>query len=108
MAPKTDSRLTRDLMLDAVPYSSDNILFTREIWSPGGMMREIIEVPFPRAASKFLMSFFTLNISICVSLSSAIVMNNYYYVATILYFDVLDNWLLSSFHKKGFEPFLQY
>jgi hypothetical protein len=25
MAPKTDSRLTRDLMLDAVPYPSDNI-----------------------------------------------------------------------------------
>jgi hypothetical protein len=27
-------------------------------------MREIMEVPFPRAAWRFLISFFTLNISI--------------------------------------------
>lgn len=70
MAPRTERRLTRDLMLLAVPYSSLNILFTRDIWSPGGMIRDIIEVPFPRAACKFLISFFTLNISICLSVSS--------------------------------------
>jgi len=64
IAPRTERRLTRDLMLDAVPYSSESILLTREIWSPGGIMREIMEVPFPRAAWRFLISFFTLNISI--------------------------------------------
>eukprot|EP00878_Enallax_costatus_P030104 GHUV01032741.1.p1 GENE.GHUV01032741.1~~GHUV01032741.1.p1 ORF type:complete len:126 (+),score=21.66 GHUV01032741.1:537-914(+) len=31
MAPNTDSLFTRDLMLDAVPYSSPNIFCTREI-----------------------------------------------------------------------------
>ena len=34
MAPRTDSLLTLDLMLEAVPYSSANILETRDIWSP--------------------------------------------------------------------------
>ena len=33
-------------------------------------MSEIMEVPFPFAASRFLMSFLTLNISICWSSSS--------------------------------------
>lgn len=65
MAPRTERRLTRDLMLDAVPYSSESILLTREIWSPGGMMSDIMDVPFPRAACRFLISFLTLNISIC-------------------------------------------
>jgi len=65
IAPRTERRLTRDLILDAVPYSSESILLTREIWSPGGMMREIMDVPFPRAACRFLINFFTLNISIC-------------------------------------------
>ena len=79
--------LTLDLMLEAVPYSSANILDTREIctvnigvqaifmlsisfhfnveeilthaWSPGGMMREIMEVPLPLAASRDLISFLT-------------------------------------------------
>ena len=74
-------------MLEAVPYSSANILDTREIcseyggtrlrfscyqfhfsnveeilthaWSPGGMMREIMEVPLPLAASRDLISFLT-------------------------------------------------
>lgn len=45
MAPKTDKRLTRDLMFDAVPNSSANILLTREIWSFGGMINEIMLVP---------------------------------------------------------------
>jgi len=35
MADKTDSRLTRDLMLEAVPNSSANILAARETWSLG-------------------------------------------------------------------------
>lgn len=46
IAPRTDSLLTRDLIFDAVPNSSANILETLEIWSLGGMMRDIIEVPF--------------------------------------------------------------
>lgn len=70
MAPRTERRLTRDLILEAVPYSSESILLTREIWSPGGIMREIMEVPFPRAAWRFLISFFTLNISIFLFLGS--------------------------------------
>ena len=46
MAPSTDSLFTRDLILEAVPNSSANILLIREIWSLGGMMSEIIDVPF--------------------------------------------------------------
>ncbi len=46
MASSTERRLVRDLMLVAVPYSSASILFTRETWSRGGMMREIMLVPF--------------------------------------------------------------
>ena len=36
------------LIFDAVPNSSANILATREIWSFGGMIREIMLVPFLR------------------------------------------------------------
>jgi hypothetical protein len=36
-------------MLEAVPYSSASILAAREIWSLGGRMSEIIDVPFLRA-----------------------------------------------------------
>ena len=46
IAPSTDSLLTRDLILEAVPYSSASSLLTRAIWSFGGMIREIILVPF--------------------------------------------------------------
>ena len=112
MAPRTDSLFTRDLMLDAVPYSSANILDTRAIWSPdwynnkisfgwnlfdchfttakegqserftlirrlcatyklinipGGIMREIIDVPLPLAASRDLISFLTFQISTFLS-----------------------------------------
>lgn len=45
MAPKTESRFTLDLILDAVPNSSASILLTREIWSLGGIMSEIMLVP---------------------------------------------------------------
>ena len=45
MAPSTDRRFTRLLMFEAVPYSSANILATRDIWSLGGIMREIMLVP---------------------------------------------------------------
>ena len=62
IAASTERRLTRDLMLEAVPYSCVSIAETREIWSCadgelighrsqhfehtfGGMMREIMEVP---------------------------------------------------------------
>lgn len=57
MAPKTDKRLTRDLMFDAVPNSSANILLTREIWSFGGMINEIMLVPLLQRekANKFIL-----------------------------------------------------
>ena len=67
IAANTDNRLTRDLILDAVPYSCVNMAETREIWSCrirnerisnqrlvgithlyrtfGGMIRLIIDVP---------------------------------------------------------------
>ena len=61
IAPRTDRRFTRLLMLEAVPYSSESILLTREIWSPGGTIRLIIDVPLPLARVKFFISFFTLN-----------------------------------------------
>merc|ERR1719411_315112 len=73
IAPSTDSLLTLDLMLEAVPYSSANILDTREMhaWSPGGMIREIMEVPLPLAASRDLISFLTFQISTFLSACSA-------------------------------------
>ena len=46
IAPSTDSLFTLLLILDAVPYSSANIRLIRDIWSFGGMMREIMLVPF--------------------------------------------------------------
>lgn len=49
MAPNTDKRLTRDLIFDAVPNSSASILLTREIWSLGGIIKDIILVPFLKA-----------------------------------------------------------
>ena len=67
LLPKTDNLLTLDLMLEAVPYSSANILLTRLIWSPGGIMREIMEVPLPRAACNDLMSFLIFQISTFLS-----------------------------------------
>ena len=45
IAPSTDRRFTLDLMFDAVPNSSANILATLEIWSFGGMISEIMLVP---------------------------------------------------------------
>merc|ERR1719210_1705604 len=54
MAPNTDNLVTRDLIEEAVPYSSANIFVTRLISSLGGMINEIIEVPEPLAAFKVL------------------------------------------------------
>ena len=45
MAPRTESLLTLLLMFEAVPNSSANIFVTREIWSLGGMINEIMLVP---------------------------------------------------------------
>ena len=56
MAFNTDNRFTRDLMFEAVPISSVNILFTKFTCPFGGMTREIIEVPFPRASVKPLIN----------------------------------------------------
>lgn len=51
MAPSTLCLLTRDFMFDAVPYSSANIFDTLAIWSLGGMMSEIMLVPFLKVKS---------------------------------------------------------
>ncbi|PKI65604.1 hypothetical protein CRG98_013997 [Punica granatum] len=57
MAPSTDCRFTGLLKFEAVPYSSPSIFVTRDIWSRGGRMSEIMLVPFPRAASGASISF---------------------------------------------------
>lgn len=75
--------LTRDLMLDAVPYSVVNILAVWEIWDPitsqterlrvnkenvrGGRMRVIHEVPAPRELASMVRSF--LYFQICYRVS---------------------------------------
>ena len=51
MASSTDWRFTRDLMFDAVPYSSASIFAAIEICDFGGRMSEIMEVPLLRAAT---------------------------------------------------------
>ena len=56
MAANTDRRFTRDLILEAVPYSCVNMVENCEICDFGGMTRLIIEVPAPRAESSCLMS----------------------------------------------------
>lgn len=43
----------------------------REIWSLGGMIREIMLVPFPRAASRLFMSLFIFHISTFLSAESS-------------------------------------
>lgn len=65
MAPRTDRRFTRDLMLEAVPNSSANILATRGIWSFGGMMSEIILVPLLQQTGRKYFNKDKLNISFC-------------------------------------------
>jgi len=49
MAPSTDWRFTRLLMFEAVPNSSASIRDTRDTWSLGGMMSDIIDVPLLNA-----------------------------------------------------------
>ena len=49
IASSTDSRLTRDLMFEAVPYSSASILAANEICDFGGRISEIMLVPLLRA-----------------------------------------------------------
>jgi hypothetical protein len=71
MAPNTESLLTRDLMLDAVPYSSARSFWTRGIWSFGGIMREIMLVPLPLAISRLLMSFLTFHTAMFLSASDS-------------------------------------
>eukprot|EP01053_Blabericola_migrator_P012966 Blabericola_migrator_1__12965@NODE_859_length_6239_cov_134_489469_g609_i0_p1_GENE_NODE_859_length_6239_cov_134_489469_g609_i0NODE_859_length_6239_cov_134_489469_g609_i0_p1_ORF_typecomplete_len896_score169_67Radical_SAM/PF04055_21/4_4e24Radical_SAM_C/PF16199_5/3_4e22Acetyltransf_1/PF00583_25/1_2e03Acetyltransf_1/PF00583_25/1e06Acetyltransf_10/PF13673_7/0_00016Acetyltransf_9/PF13527_7/6e03Acetyltransf_9/PF13527_7/0_16_NODE_859_length_6239_cov_134_489469_g609_i021614848 len=71
MADKTDKRLTRDLMFDAVPYSSVRSLLILAISSRGLMMREIIEVPLPLALSSVLISRFIFHCSMLASATSA-------------------------------------
>lgn len=61
IAPSTERRFTRDLMFDAVPNSSASILLTREIWSLGGMMREIILVPFLKIIANKIRKITSIN-----------------------------------------------
>merc|ERR1719210_1013520 len=67
MAPSTDKRFTRDLIHEAVPYSSVSILLILLISSLGGMMSEIIDVPAPFAPSSCLISLRTFHCSIAES-----------------------------------------
>ena len=67
IAPSTDNLFTRDLMLDAVPNSSANILLTLDIWSFGGIIREIMLVPFLKQTHTQLFInflYFTYSISL--------------------------------------------
>lgn len=52
IAESTESRLTRDLMFEAVPNSSASILAAMETWDLGGRMSEIMEVPLLRDANE--------------------------------------------------------
>ena len=52
IASSTDCRLTRDLMLEAVPYSSASIFAANEICDFGGRISEIMDVPFLPKACK--------------------------------------------------------
>lgn len=54
IAPITDSRFTRDLMRDAVLASPTSMVVYRLMSSFGGMIRVIIEVPFPLGGVGFL------------------------------------------------------
>lgn len=72
IADRTDKRFTRDLIFAAVPISSASILLTCTTESFGGMIKEIIEVPEPLAASRDLINFLILHCSIETSLSSII------------------------------------
>ena len=67
MAPRTERRFASNLKLDALPNSSANIFATREIWSLGGMISDIMPVPLLRAASKLLTSFLLFQISMFLS-----------------------------------------
>ena len=70
MAVSTLCRFTRDLMFEAVPYSSLSILAVMEICERGGMMSEIMDVPAPLARCSDAMSFLILKSSIAFSSSS--------------------------------------
>ena len=69
MADKTESLLTRDLMHDAVPYSSVSILLVRLISCLALRIKVIAEVPLPRAASNIFTNRLTFHCSICLSSS---------------------------------------
>ena len=49
MADNTDKRLTRDLMHEAVPYSSVNILFVKLISCFAFKIKVMADVPLPAA-----------------------------------------------------------
>ena len=51
--------------------SSANILAALDTWSLGGIIRDIIDVPFPLAASSRFISFLTFHISMFLSASVA-------------------------------------
>merc|ERR1719216_566601 len=63
MAERTDRRLTRDLILDAVPCSWSNKLLICATCPLGGTINDIIEVPFPRASERRLINFRTFHCS---------------------------------------------
>ena len=77
MADKTDSLLTRDLMHDAVPYSSVSILLVKLISCLALRIKVIAEVPLPRAASNIFTNRFTFHCSICLSSSDMTGLRDY-------------------------------
>jgi hypothetical protein len=73
MADKTDNLLTRDLMHEAVPYSSVNILLVRFMSCFALRIKVMAEVPLPLAESNILIKRLTLNCSMALSPTDVIV-----------------------------------
>ena len=59
--------------------------FGKITWSPGGMISEIMEVPFPLASCRLLINFFTFQISTFLSEAvSSLILQKTRLVLTVL------------------------
>ena len=112
MAPRTERRLTLLLMLDAVPYSSPNIFATREIWSFGGIINEIMLVPFLNRRERKL-KLVLHNIPIfridppqhfCTIIQNALIRNAYPLAASRLCINFLILHCSTDFSSSVFSP----
>ena len=86
IADKTDKRLTRLLIQDAVPYSSVSILLVKLMSCFALRIKVMAEVPFPRAASNILTKRFTFHCSICLSSSVAMMRRPAYAECTLRFY----------------------